>query len=60
LSKYNCEIPWDIGSKGSCVIGGNVSTHAGGNYFVKTGPMRANILGMEVVLANGEVIEMCS
>lgn len=30
LSPYNLEISWDLGAKGSCVLGGNVSTHAGG------------------------------
>ena len=26
LEKFNYEIPWDLGSKGSCLLGGNVST----------------------------------
>ena len=30
--------------KGSCTIGGNIATHAGGKYFVKFGPLRAYIL----------------
>ena len=44
LQQYQREIPWDLGAKGSCFIGGNVSTHAGGKYFVKYGPLRQNIL----------------
>ena len=41
-------------------MGGNVSTHAGGKYFIKYGPLRCNILGLEVVLANGTVLNMLS
>ncbi len=60
MKKYDCEIPWDLGSKGSCLIGGNVATHAAGKYFIKYGPLRANILGLEVILANGETLNMMS
>ena len=49
LEQYKCEIPWDLGAKGSCFIGGNVSTHAGGKYFVKYGPLRANILVFYII-----------
>jgi FAD/FMN-containing dehydrogenase len=60
LKPYNCEIPLDLGAKGSCFIGGNISTHAGGKYFVKYGPLKGNILGLEVVLASGEILNMQS
>jgi FAD/FMN-containing dehydrogenase len=40
------------------MIGGNISTHAGGKYYVKYGPIRTNILGLEVVLANGTILNL--
>jgi D-2-hydroxyglutarate dehydrogenase len=46
-------MPWDLGSRGTCMVGGNVSTHAGGLNVIKKGLLRGYILGMEVVLANG-------
>lgn len=51
-------VPTDIGSKGSCVIGGNVSTNAGGQYFYRFGSLHANVLGLEVVLASGEILNL--
>ncbi len=48
--------PLDIGSRGSCLIGGNVSTNAGGNRVLRYGMTRELVLGMEVVLADGTVI----
>lgn len=58
LKPFKCEIPLDLGARGSCVIGGNISTHAGGKYYVKYGPIRTNILGLEVVLANGTILNL--
>lgn len=52
------EIPYDLGARGSCTIGGNVSTNAGGINFVKYGSLRGNVLGLEVVLPNGEIMDM--
>jgi len=53
IKEHNCEVPLDLGARGSCQIGGNIATHAGGKYFIKYGPLRSNILGLEVVLPNG-------
>lgn len=39
-------------------IGGNVATNAGGGKVIKYGNTRMHVLGLEVVLANGEVIEI--
>lgn len=50
-------VPLDLGSKGSCMIGGNVSTNAGGLRLIKYGSMHSNILGLEVVLADGSVVD---
>jgi FAD/FMN-containing dehydrogenase len=48
--------PLDLGARGSCTIGGNVSTNAGGNRVIRYGMTRAQILGLEVVLADGTII----
>ncbi|KAA8491919.1 putative D-2-hydroxyglutarate dehydrogenase, mitochondrial [Porphyridium purpureum] len=50
-------VPLDLGAKGSCQIGGNVATHAGGSRFVKYGSLRNSVLGMEVVTGDGTVID---
>lgn len=48
--------PLDLGARGSCQIGGNVATNAGGNRVIRYGMMRDLVLGLEVVLADGTVI----
>lgn len=48
--------PLDLGARGSCTIGGNVATNAGGNRVIRYGMTRAQILGLEAVLADGTVI----
>jgi len=54
--KADLLFPLDIGARGSATIGGNVSTNAGGNRVIRYGMMRDQILGMEVVLADGTVV----
>uniref|UniRef100_A0A2P2LJU9 D-2-hydroxyglutarate dehydrogenase n=1 Tax=Rhizophora mucronata TaxID=61149 RepID=A0A2P2LJU9_RHIMU len=51
-------MPLDLGAKGSCQIGGTVSTNAGGLRLVRYGSLHGNILGLEAVLANGDVLDM--
>lgn len=48
--------PLDLGARGSCMIGGNMATNAGGNRVIKYGMMREQVLGLEAVLASGEVV----
>jgi FAD/FMN-containing dehydrogenase len=48
--------PLDLGAKGSCMIGGNISTNAGGLQALRYGVMRQLVLGLEVVLADGTVV----
>jgi len=48
--------PLDLGARGSCTIGGNVSTNAGGINVLRYGMMRNLVLGLEAVLADGTVI----
>jgi FAD/FMN-containing dehydrogenase len=49
--------PLTLGGKGSATIGGLVSTNAGGTQVLRHGTMRAQVLGLEAVLANGEVLD---
>jgi FAD/FMN-containing dehydrogenase len=48
--------PLDLGARGSCQVGGNAATNAGGERVVRYGTMRENILGIEAVLADGTVV----
>jgi FAD/FMN-containing dehydrogenase len=47
--------PLSLGSQGSCRIGGNVSTNAGGTQVLAYGNARSLVLGLEVVLPTGEI-----
>jgi FAD/FMN-containing dehydrogenase len=49
--------PLDLGGRGSCQIGGNLATNAGGNRVLRFGMARDLVLGVEAVLADGTVID---
>lgn len=49
--------PLDLGAKGSCQIGGNVATNAGGSRFIRYGSLRGTVLGLETVLPDGRVLD---
>jgi len=49
--------PLDLGARGSCAIGGNLSTNAGGNRVIRYGMARESVLGLEVVLPDGTVVD---
>ncbi|MGP9497841.1 D-2-hydroxyglutarate dehydrogenase [Halomonas citrativorans] len=46
----------DLGARGSCTIGGNIATNAGGIRVIRYGMMRQQVLGLEVVLSDGTVV----
>lgn len=48
--------PLDLGARGSCTVGGNVATNAGGTTVLRYGMMRAQVLGLEAVLADGTIV----
>ncbi len=50
--------PVDFASKGSSHVGGNIATNAGGIRVIRYGLTRQWVLGLEVVLANGERLEL--
>lgn len=49
-------LPIDLGARGSCQIGGNLATNAGGIRVLRYGVTRDNVLGLEAVLADGTII----
>ena len=48
--------PLDLGARGSAMMGGLISTNAGGNRVIRYGMTRNLVLGLEVVLADGTVL----
>lgn len=58
VNEYGFMMPIDLGSKASCMIGGNVSSNAGGLRVVRYGSFHANVVGLECVLADGTVLDM--
>src|SRR6476619_5291449 len=54
-SRHDRFLPLSLGAQGSCMIGGNLSTNAGGVQVLRYGNARNLVLGLEVVLANGDI-----
>ncbi|RUR70436.1 FAD-binding protein [Variovorax guangxiensis] len=52
------DFPLDLGARGSCQLGGNAATNAGGNRVLRFGMMRNLILGLEVALPDGTLLTM--
>tara|TARA_R110001592_G_scaffold321037_1_gene599380 strand:- start:122541 stop:123953 length:1413 start_codon:yes stop_codon:yes gene_type:complete len=46
----------DLGARGTATIGGNIATNAGGNQVIRYGMAREQVLGLEVVLADGRIL----
>lgn len=49
-------VPLDLGARGSCQIGGNIGTNAGGNRVIRYGMARDMVLGLEYVLPDGTLV----
>ena len=54
VAEHDMDFP--LGARGSCQVGGNASTNAGGLRVVRYGMMRELVLGLEAVLADGTVV----
>ena len=57
---HNLVFPLFFGARGSAMIGGNLSTNAGGSNVLRYGNTRDLCLGLEVVLADGRVMNLMS
>ncbi|XP_059048288.1 D-2-hydroxyglutarate dehydrogenase, mitochondrial-like [Achroia grisella] len=57
VREHGLIMPLDLGAKGTCHIGGNVSTNAGGIRLLRYGNLHGSILGVEAVKADGTVID---
>lgn len=60
VREHDLIVPLDLGAKGSCQIGGNISTNAGGLRLLRYGSLHGSVLGVEAVLADGTVIDCVS
>ncbi|KAI9099726.1 hypothetical protein DFS34DRAFT_592639 [Phlyctochytrium arcticum] len=58
LAEKGYMMPLDLGAKGSCQIGGNVATNAGGLRLLRYGSLHGTVLSMEVVLPDGRIVEL--
>ena len=56
-AEHALRFPLTLGGKGSATIGGLISTNAGGTQVLRHGSMRAQVLGLEAVLADGSVLD---
>jgi FAD/FMN-containing dehydrogenase len=57
LAEKGYIFPLDLGAKGSCHIGGNVATNAGGLRLLRYGSLHGNVLGIEAVLPDGTIVD---
>lgn len=56
VAKYGYQLPYDLSSRGTCTIGGNIATNAGGTHFIRFGPLRSYVLGLEAITGTGQKI----
>ncbi|OUU35414.1 MAG: oxidoreductase [Cellvibrionales bacterium TMED49] len=54
--QHSLVLPLDLAARGSCSIGGNLATNAGGTEVIRYGMTRSLVLGLEVVLADGTIV----
>lgn len=60
LAQHDHLFPLDLGAKGSCQIGGNVATNAGGLRLLRYGSLHGSVLGLEAVLPDGTIVDALS
>jgi FAD/FMN-containing dehydrogenase len=60
LDKQNLYFPIDLSSSGSCMIGGNIATNAGGLNALKYGSMKDNVIGLEIIAGDGSMLTSLS
>ncbi|KAI9193563.1 uncharacterized protein BJ171DRAFT_525038 [Polychytrium aggregatum] len=58
LAEKGYMMPLDLGAKGSCHIGGNVATNAGGIRLLRYGSLHGTVLSLEVATADGSLMEL--
>lgn len=56
VEEHGLCFPLDLGGRGSCQLGGNASTNAGGMRVLRYGMMREQVLGIEAVLPDGRIV----
>ena len=56
VMEQNYIFPLDLGAKGSCHVGGVVATNAGGLRLLRYGSLHGSVLGLEVVMPNGQIV----
>ncbi len=56
VAEHQLQLGLDLGARGSCSIGGNISTNAGGLSVLRHGMTREQVLGLEAVLADGTIV----
>lgn len=56
LAQKGYIFPLDLGAKGSCHVGGNVATNAGGLRLLRYGSLHGTVLGLEAVLPDGTIV----
>ena len=50
------DMPYNLGSRGSCMLGGNLATNVGGSKVIRYKTLRSNTVGLEAVLADGTIL----
>ncbi|KAJ2797394.1 D-lactate ferricytochrome c oxidoreductase, partial [Coemansia helicoidea] len=60
VQQFGFIVPLDLASRARCMIGGNVSTNAGGLRYLRYGSMHGNVLGLEAVLPDGRILDALS
>ncbi len=60
VAEHGLSFPMTFGARGSCMIGGMLSTNAGGSNVLRHGNTRDLCMGLEVVLPDGRVLDLMS